>query len=207
MDKARKRQERSLAFFAEKKSGKYKRQKVDGNETTAASRTPIAVDAKFRFCINFILTDCTFILTDQFTNIYPGAIQFVCNLKKMFLDSNVIMFLQNKHEINLCRKVFSLIPNAVDLFIDCDIAEGGIVPNNERPLLYLRKCLAKQMGPPALAGPNVLLTRTMNANNNRQYDIVKDIRRFYIFENNILSKVDYNNLLHNVQNDLQQFFS
>lgn len=214
-NKAGKRLERSLTFFAQKKSGKYKRQSrrktgdvvdVDGRDERSrrASKIVSTVDgnsAENAFRINFILTDLSLILVDRFVRVFPSALTFLENLKSIFKNSSIILYTHNKTETIFSTRAFS----SIDARINLD--ENSIMMSEERPVLLLRKYLVSKWGPLSLTGPNVLLTKAMNANNNKQYDVIKDVRRFYIFDRNAVRDVDYERLIEELRESIRQFFA
>lgn len=191
-EKENKRLRRSLTFFVDKKNGKYKRRKLSDNSSTVVVDNA-ALDS--RYGTNVILTDVTLILADRFGNAFPSAQQFLNELKRLFTNSKTILFTGKKSEIDLAKRTFS----AIDVYIETKDVLG------ERPLLYFRNFLAQKFGAPALIGPNVLLTDRMNPFNNKQYDVVKDVRRFYNFDKNVLVGVDYGNLLEDIKNSVEYF--
>lgn len=200
-NKSDKRRERSLAFFTEKKCGKYKRRKIDEKSTEALSRTIVRHNVKnHNYFINFVITDFMLILADKFMNVFPSALEFIRNLKRMYVNSNIIMYTYNKIEIDVTKKTFLSL---IDIYLELD--KNNVIFSNERPILYFRKLVANKLGTDALSGPNVLLTKSMNADNNKQYDIVKDIRRFYVFDKSSVTDVDYKRLLEELKGSIDRF--
>lgn len=200
-----KRKKRSLDFFEAKKCGKYKRRKGEDDDNIGNVRETLRAKIsentnRHTFCINFILTGFSLILADKFANVFPSALKFLTNVKRTFVNSKIIMFTHDKAEIISTKKSFSCI----DIYVELN--NDSIVTRDERPVVYLRKFLANRVGPAALTGPFVLLTNSMNAYNNKQYDIVKDIRRFYIFDNNnVLRDVDHELLTQDVKKSVKNF--
>lgn len=191
-----KRRERSLAFFANKKC-KYKSNKK-GNEESPNVQTICEQTSS----INFILTDFSLILANQIKEPFPSVLDFLTKIKQNFKNSNIILFTDSKSDIILAKKYFP----SIDLLIELN-RDSHLIIQEERPILYLRKQLFKQNNKLALIGPYILITKTMNSNNNKQYDIVKDIRRFYIFKENVLIDVNYQHLLNNIKKSVDNFFN
>lgn len=193
--KVDKRKERSLAYFANKKANKAKQQK---NDKYSDARIETLLLSAPKYCINFVLSDVSMVLVDESLDVFPSAHEFLAMLKHTYENVHIILFSQNKAEGIIAQKLFP----QVDAIVDTDDAPCSTTT----PLLVLRKFVVKKFGIRYLMGPFVLLCKTMNANNNQQYDIVKDIRRFYVFENNLLKDIDQHKLITEIKRSVEQFF-
>lgn len=198
-----KRRNRSIAFFADKKSGKYQRvTKVLPNQNTNGTHTdiPAIIQIKCEYCINFIFSNTSLILINSSKEPFPSSSDFLLHIKQTFQNSNIILFTADKLDILLAKNLFPLI----NLYIELNV-NNIFTTTEERPVIYLRKYLSKNIGASSLSGPYVLITKDMNANNNKQYDIVKDIRRFYIFNENVLFDINYYLLLKTINESIKKF--
>lgn len=192
-----KRRQRSLRFFSDKKSGKYKPK--NGEEKLIPHKDDTQISTSW-YCVNVVLPDISLIVTDHSMRPFPSAYGFLKELKRYFTNVNVILYTDNKADVAVTKNLF----DEINLIVD---AKDAIIVAGERPILQLRKYLCQRLGSRSLAGPFVLLCKTMNANNNKQYDIVKDVRRFYVFDENILTDVNYQELIKNIQCDITDFIT
>lgn len=197
-DKINKRRQRSLVFFADKKGGKYKRRKVEDKNKNGILPNPS--DEKDRYRINVILTNVALILTDRFGNCFSGSSEFIANIKVNFANSNVILFTDDVAEIDLASKKYP-----IDGFVKLE-KDGIVATLKERPVLFLRKFIMKKFGVSSLTGPYILITNVMAAHNSKQYDVIHDVRRYYVFDTNTLIGVDYESLLNELKNSVRNFF-
>lgn len=189
-----KRRERSSIFFTNKKNGKYKRKTTPTTNTNTTGKC----DKKKFEQINFVLSDISLVFVQQQNNNdkqqpFPSARDFFTKIKQTFSNPKIVLFTHNKVDIILAKQFFPLI----DLFVELDKSS---VSMEERPILYLRKYLFRKRE--TVSGPNILITKTMNANNHKQYDIVKDIRRFYKFEDDLLVDVNYQLLIDELEKSI-----
>jgi hypothetical protein len=242
--KTLKRRERSLAFFAEKKSGKYNRDRRRNQQQQQQQQQQTTDDEPQNRCIvqrrplfshsttrrsgddsensyanchvNIIISDVSLILSDQFLNAFPSARTFIENLKSLFKNSCIVLyvsninksFLQSMDFLDLCVQTENKNIAAASAAAAASTASKATTTlDNERPLLHLRKRLFAERGATSLAGPYVLLTKSMNANNNKQYDIVKDVRRYYVLDGHTVRDVDYARLLNDIRDSIRLFFS
>lgn len=191
-----KRGERSAAFFEKKKNGQYRKSNAKNCENEKFCQ--IISEQKYR--INFVFSDFSLVLANQIKEPFPSTLDFFRKIKQKYVHSNIILFTPNKTDLILAKQFLPLI----DLFIKLD--ENVAIVQEERPILFLRKYLFKEKKTFLLMGPNILITKGMNTNNNKQYDIVKDIRRFYIFKYNSLIDINYQELLSDLETLINVLF-
>lgn len=217
-DKKRRRVERSLAFFADKRKGKYKRVKtsetsksvarVPRNDSLMVSNESTEPRNDYStYFVNIVITQYTLILTDRFQRQYPTVDTFFDNIRNYFRRNvNIILYTRDSSEIETAAKASCRF----DLTVSLDKYDGltAKLKEHERPLRILRKCIARQAtaSPHSLSGPFVLIVKSIDGANNKQYDIVKDIRRYYKYDEiNFRDTVDLDSLFHDIKESVEHF--
>lgn len=216
-EKDRLRRQRSLAFFADKKSGKYKRShKLSFPNGSVAKSIPPnmekpmeinrSLDYDFsKYHVNVVITNYTAVLADRFYRTYPKAKCFLDDLKNYYKQNvYIILYVRSFDEVTKAK--FSGCE--FDLTLSLDKYDSVLAELNEfeRPITILRKFIAQNSSRPhALTGPYVLLSNSVIANNNRQYDIIKDVRRYYLFKKDS-EHIDFDALFGDIIESVEKFY-
>jgi hypothetical protein len=154
---------------------------------------------------NIIIPSFAGVLADRFYRLYPQAQNFIDKIKNYFQHNvYIILYVRDCEEIT---KASSSSSCKFDVILSLDKRDVILAELNEthRPIGVLRKFLAQNM-PRALSGPYVLVTNAMNPQNNREYDIVKDVRRYYTFKKgSIEQQVNYDALFEDIAESVNAF--
>lgn len=231
--KKRLRRERSLAFFKDKKKGKYKRVKsitavspslsssllssstdvrsnvlaLHNNQIHTLKASSKQRNEQCKYYVNVIIAHYMFILADRFGRKYRTVNDFFDNIRNYFRGNvNIILYTNNPSEIEAAKAASC----PFDLTISLDKYDKVIahINENERPIKILRKCMAQKLSLPiSLSGPFVLLTKSSNVDNNKQYDIIKDVRRYYKRDRNTFEEnIEFEYLLEDIKESVENLY-
>lgn len=191
MDKPKKR---ALDSFANQKMDKHRRSKQKPFSTQTV------LNNYNDYYVNFVFANFTFLSGNQYADEFILNLDFLKTIKYTFPQSNVILYTPVKTDITVAISHCGYI----DYFVELNANNFSL---EERPLLQLRRYLLKKKGISALAGPFILFTKCMNSHNNKQYDIVKDMRRFFLYDGNLFININYKELLNDTLKSIKQFYS
>lgn len=177
---------------------------------TEPPETPVVYNSNeesLRIVYVLLIIDYDLTLVDNNSQAFPSAMKFLQNINVMRVNNIIFKPLKVLWSLGSKSYIKETLPNNFPKYkFDFIKANNKHMSVRQKNLSDIRRNLIQLGYDRYLAGPSIIIDDQKQNLKSNEYDIVKDVKKYYILSNETVIDVKYDDLYKSILHDLFEFY-